>query len=136
MTKAQKAERDEAVRELREMLKPGDTVYTILRHTSASGMYRALDVHVMRDNEPRRITWKVGKALEVKYDLRREALGVSGCGMDMGFHVVYNLGYVLYPEGFQCIGRGCPSSDHSNGDRDYSPHQHSDGGYALQHQWM
>lgn len=37
----------------------------------------------------------------------------------------YLSGYisrVLYPQGFGCIGEGCPSNDHSNGDRDYTPH--------------
>ena len=43
MTKAQMAERDEAIANLREILKPGDTVYTILRHVSKSGMSRVID---------------------------------------------------------------------------------------------
>ena len=54
----------------------------------------------------------------------------------MGFHVVYNLGATLYPEGYDCIGLGCPSCDHSNGDRNRSPHPHKDGVYALRHRWI
>lgn len=30
----------------------------------------------------------------------------------------------------------CPSNDHSNGDRDYTQHHHSSGGYALSHRWL
>jgi hypothetical protein len=61
--------------------------------------------------------------------------------MDTGFHLVYNLGYVLFPLGFECTGCDeppnlCPSNDHSNGDRDYAPHNHKDGGYALRSQWI
>lgn len=64
-------------------------------------------------------------------------LTVGGCGMDMGFHLVYNLSRVLFPSGFECIGKGCPSNDHSNGDRNYEPHRHTgDGGYAIKHRWL
>lgn len=40
----------------------------------------------------------------------------------MGFHVVYGLARTLWPDGYGCIGEHCPSNDHSNGDRDYTPH--------------
>ena len=57
--------------------------------------------------------------------------------MEMGFSLVYTLSSTLYPEGFKCIGYGrCPSNDHRNGDRDYSPHQHDSGGYAINHEWL
>ena len=39
---ATKAEKAEALARLREWLKPGDTVYTILEHVSSSGMSRAI----------------------------------------------------------------------------------------------
>jgi hypothetical protein len=54
--------------------------------------------------------------------------------MDMGFHVVYNLSSALYRGGFGCIGDKpvrCPSNDHSNGDRDYTPHMHVVSGPAC-----
>lgn len=76
--------------------------------------------------------------------------------MDMGFWAVYQLSYGLFKGGFGCIGEGCPSNDHSNGDRDYTPHMseadrmgadgelcnchkdhmHNDGGYALKQRWL
>ena len=56
--------------------------------------------------------------------------------MDMGFHLVYELSRALYPAGFVCSGDKCNSNDHSNGDRDHSPHQHQDGGYALRCRWI
>lgn len=71
-------------------------------------------------------------AQETYVDATRNA----GCGMDVGFSLVYNLGWVLFPNGFECVGERCPSNDHSNGDRDYSPHHHSDGGYALRQRWL
>jgi hypothetical protein len=42
--------------------------------------------------------------------------------MDMGFALVHELSGRLYPDGFGCLGERCPSNDHRNGDRDYTPH--------------
>ena len=134
---AKEIERETARKELLEILKPGDTVYCVLRHVSRSGMQR--EISLMTDGM-RNIDWYVERVLDMRRG-KRDGLVVGGCGMDMGFHVVYNLGYVLFPEGFTCTGRDshpnpCPSSDHSNGDRDYTSHQHSDGGYALKSRWI
>lgn len=128
------AERQEAIEKLRGILKPGDMVYTILRHVSRSGMSR--DISVLSSAE-QDITWLVGRVL----DYRRAdngGLRVGGCGMDMGFHIVHNLSYALFPGSFVCIGPWCPANDHSNGGRDYTPHLHSKGaaGYALKHRWL
>lgn len=148
-TKINQQERDKAREDLRAFVKPGMTVYTILRHRARSGMFRVIDVQTIEDNEPRWIGMLAHKATGIGYDRQREGLRVSGCGMDMGFHVVYELSSALYPDGFGCIGtsgehsKRCPSNDHSNGDRDYTPHQamgaqhwHRNGGYALRHRWM
>ena len=91
-------------------------IYTILRHVSASGMTRFMDLYVMVDNEPRRITWSAAKIMGWTYDTKREALKVGGCGMDLGFHTVYTLSRYLY--------------------RDATPDGHKDAGYALRHEWM
>lgn len=135
-TKQEKAqEKAEAVEKLRGWLKPGAKVYTILRHRSSSGMQRRISVFAMLDGEPFEIDWLVGRAL----GLRRHddgGLVVRGCGADMGFHIVYELARTLYPEGHECAGEGCPSNDHSSGDRDYGPHTHRDGGYALRQKWL
>jgi hypothetical protein len=189
MTKREQAEVEQAKEHLRNWLKPGDTVYTILRHVSRSGMQREIGLYVVRGDE---VQWLGGWAATAlgyrigKYD----GLVVGGCGMDMGFHLVYNLSRVLFRDGFGCIGdretswrihteetcparsyhdaakpdacehreswtsrASCPSNDHSNGDRDYTPHLtlrakvlpgqedsirhwHADGGYALRHRWL
>jgi hypothetical protein len=136
---AKQKEQQDAVRELREILKPGDTVFTKLISVSRSGMSRVIMPLVIRNNEPRYLDWKVAKA--TGYTLTptgsgREGVKIGGCGMDMGFALVYRLSSVLFPDGHECIGQGCPSNDHSNGDRDYTPHHHSDGGYALKHRWF
>ena len=114
MTKAQQSARDEAIAQLRETLKPGDTVYTVLRSVSRSGMNRKIDLYKIEDGEPHWLTYLVAKATGITFDNKRDALSVGGCGMDMGFHVVYSLSAALFRDKFTCIGEGCPSNDHNN----------------------
>lgn len=136
MTKAQKTNREQHIEVLRKQLTPGQTVYTKLNHVSKSGMGRVIDVYIMENNEPSRISWAVAQAIDARYDTKHEGVYMGGCGMDMGFALVYNLSRVLFQGRFECIGQGCPSNDHSNGDRDQTPHTHKDGGYALQQRWL
>jgi len=133
MPRFSKQDRQQAIEELRKLLPPGTTVYTVLRHVARSGMSRDIDVYVFPsdggETSPRWLSHLVAKATGFTFTDRRDALRVGGCGMDMGFHVVSTLSRVLYPDGFGCLGDGgenrsarCPSNDHSNGDRDYTPH--------------
>lgn len=128
-------------------LVPGTKVYTTVRHVSRSGMTRDIDCYAMIDGEPRWISGLVARA--TGHTLHGDAVRVGGCGMDMGFHLVYVLSSTLFPDGFGCIGADCPSNDHSNGDRDYTPHGaleseigtgvahwHQSGGYALVQRWL
>ena len=114
MTKAQRAERDEARAKLREWLKPGDTVYTVLRHVSRSGMQRTIQLIQIDDGEPSWLGYNVALALGMSYDRDREGVKIGGCGMDMGFAIVYELGAALWPQGVPCTGEGCLSNDHNN----------------------
>jgi len=124
----------EAREYLLSIIKPGDTIYTILRHRSASGIFRRISLMVQTERGPQIID---GYAAHLGIGRRtdKEGLGVPGCGMDMGFHLVYALSSKLFPV-FNCVGERCPSNDHNNGDRDHKPHKHSDGGYALKHSWI
>lgn len=140
------AERQEAKERLLGMIHPGDTVYTILRHVSRSGMQRVISLVVMVDGQPMDVSWMAARAIGCRFTNEKHyGIVTGGCGMDMGFHLVYSLGSVLWRDGFECIGdsgenrafsRHCPSNDHSNGDRNYAPHHHRDGGYALRHAWL
>ena len=119
-----------AAARLREILRPGDTVHTVVRHVSRSGMSRTITFHVVADNGIRDITLLAGKALGLRV-ADDGGLKIAGCGMDTAFATVYDLSSVLFRDGFVCTGDRCPSNDHSNGDRDRTPHVHSDPGYAL-----
>ena len=113
-----KARKEYAIAQLREILKPGDTVYTVLRHVSASGMSRRIDVYTIRNDRPQFLTGYSAHALGWKWG-HKAGIVVGGCGMDMGFHLVYCLSRTLFPDGFtQADGT------------------QRDGGYALRHEWL
>lgn len=119
-TATRKADRAEAIESLRAYLEPGDTLYTVLRHVSASGMSRVIQP-VTIETDDRTGPWvahlgyNVARAIGERYDRDREGIRVSGAGMDMGFWLAYEVGRTLWPEGFECTGDRCPSNDHSNG---------------------
>jgi|SRR6185295_2110284 len=131
-------ERNKAKEFLRELFPVGSTAHTVLRHRSSSGMYRAISVVACKDGEMMDVSYWCARAMTSydKIDQKHGGLKASGCGMDMGFAVVSNLSYALYPNGFECIGDKCPSNDHSNGDRNYEPHHHNSGDYAIKHRWL
>lgn len=174
------AEKVDTINKLREWIKPGDTVYTVLDSVSRSGMSRQIRVLVpylrteveyapgrWREdadgelehaddcaqrvisaaectcyvaNGARRQTidflhpnHSVAIALGMRRAKRGDGLVVGGCGMDMGFHLVYELSHALYGEGYACLGKGkCPSNYHVNYRRILSCHGGEDA--AGEHQ--
>ena len=118
----------------------GSTVYTILRRCARSGMFRIIDLVIIRNGEITGVPLSLieDAGFHYRYDSDQNGFRVSGAGMDMGFAVVYDLASEIYRAGYPCIGERCPANDHFNGDRDYTPGHtvHSDGGYALKHRWV
>jgi hypothetical protein len=98
-TEGKRKRREYAKAQLLAELSPGNTVYTVLRHVSKSGMMRHIDLYVFRDNEPRYLTVFAADALEWPTAPKDRGLKVNGCGMDMGFHAVNTLSYVLFKDG-------------------------------------
>ena len=149
-----KEETAEAIGRLLSELTPGRTIFTKLTHVSRSGMSRSIECYLAqgRDNLTD-ITWQVARATNARLDNLHGGIIMGGCGMDMGFALVYNLGRTLYPNGVPCTGsRGydpdtyatlhdaprCKSNDHANDatvpySRDVI---HQNGGYALNQVWM
>lgn len=144
MTKKETEEkRLDAIKYLRTIIKQGDRVYTGLQHVSSSGMSRRIKVYMPVKSERENngmaiqdISWYVSHACGIRYNQDYRSLVVGGCGMDMGYHVVYKLARVLYRDDFECIGENCPSNDHVNGDKVKKGQQHSDAGYSLTHSWI
>lgn len=151
-----KKEQREAIEKLRELVKPGDTVYTILRHVSRSGMSRVIDAVIQTEDGPMNIGWLFARAAGLRFDPDHGGVVMDGCGMDMGCSLVYEASRRIWPSGFGCPGESCRSNDHGNGDRSYIAHGaligriqadaenredcvrhwHRDGGYAIKHQWL
>ena len=149
-----KEETAEAIGRLLSELTPGRTVYTKITHVSRSGMSRSIECYLAqgRDNLTD-ITWSIARATNARLDPRHGGIIMGGCGMDMGFALVYNLGRTLYPNGVPCTGsRGydpdtyatiqdpprCKSNEHVNDSTlPYSRDViHQNGGYALNQVWM
>jgi hypothetical protein len=97
MPKITKAERAEAIASLRALLSDGSTVFTVLRHVSASGRSRRISLVVIlptTDGSPdiRHLSYSAARALGWHYVSGwHDAIRVGGCGMDMGFHLVDSL---------------------------------------------
>jgi hypothetical protein len=137
LTKAQQAERDEAIGKLRKICKPGTRIYTVVRHVAKSGMSRHISLLVAdctdKDRPINDITWYVGRALGYRRHDRDGGLIVGGCGMDMGFHLVHSLSYALHGMG----DVGDDAKEAGTKGRPFTPRKGQyRGGYSLTHEWI
>jgi len=90
MTKKQ--EQQDAIKELSSILNDinSDTIYTVLRHVSSSGMQREISVKMIDAGRIIHLDWLTSQALGYKQG-KHNGLVIKGCGMDMGFALVDNL---------------------------------------------
>jgi hypothetical protein len=99
----------------------GDTIYTVLRSVAPSGMSRTMSLKVATDKGViQDLTYYASIVLDyplVEVNGSR-AIRVGGCGMDMGFHVVYSLARVLFRDKYE----GQPEAP--------------DAGYSLSQAWL
>lgn len=131
--KISKQDHDQAIARLRAMLSPGERIYTVLRHRSASGMSRRISLLLPCYDERDKAAGYKGAILGIDR-LVSQALGlpvhekgglvITGCGMDVGFEIVYRLGQVIWPNG----------TPEPHGIR--NGHPDSEGGYALRQSWI
>lgn len=120
-TKKRTAERREAAKaSLLAILGEARTMYTKVERVSRSGMTRVISCYVVgADGEIRDVSgyvadvvgWPRGKQARSSWPL---GVKVEGCGMDMGFHLVYSLSRYLFP----------------------SSEEGKDGGYTLKQRWL
>lgn len=87
-----KLEQQQAQAELSKILEDinSDTIYTVIRHVSNSGMQREISVKMIDAGRIIHLDWLVGTALGIKQG-KHNGLVVRGCGMDMGFHLFDNI---------------------------------------------
>ena len=116
-TEGEKIYRAQVLADIKKKVKPGQTIYCTLRGVSASGMQRRISLHTIHKGEliplDHAASVLTGRTLSDK-----GGIVCNGCGMDMGFDLVYSLSYSIWPKGTR------------NGQPD------KDGGYALRHSWI
>ena len=78
-------------------------VYTNLVHVSPSGMTRWIKPLVIVNDRPLNISYHVNHLLDYKPVEKNgtQCVRVGGCGMDMGFHLVYTLSSILFDDGYK-----------------------------------
>jgi hypothetical protein len=112
-------------------VRPGATVWTIVRHRSSSGMFRVIQLITFKKGEPYFIGRTAAELMGFGWDERREGVRVSGCGMDMAFHLVYTLGRCMFPKGGPIA-----KSNHIRQMQAPGEKRETDGGYLLRHRWL
>ena len=86
---------------LKDKFPKGSTAYTYVTKVAPTGMSR----HIMvagsdRKGHVQNVSWYIAKLLDWKYKDNTRSVFVDGCGMDMGFHLVYTLSSKLYDDGY------------------------------------
>ena len=86
---------------LKDQFPEGSTAYTLVTKVAPSGMSR----HIMvagsnRKGHVQNVSWYIAKLLDWTYKDNTRSVFVGGCGMDMGFHLVYTLSSKLYDDGY------------------------------------
>jgi len=108
-------ERENAIAEVKKILETTKTreqwrngsksevpfLYTVLRHVSRSGMSRSIDLYsISNTGERYRLSYYAKVILDLSFDTKNDGVKMSGCGMDMGFALVYNLASAVYGDGY------------------------------------
>jgi hypothetical protein len=129
LTKQQLNLRKESIETLNRLLDGNKNIYTEVVKVSPSGMSRHIKVFIAKDNRIINITYYVANIIGYKINRNTGGMLVGGCGMDMGFHVVYSLGREMHPNGFKLAdGQYGRNGDKSGYD--------TDGGYYFNQQWI
>ena len=84
---------------LKEWFPKGSTAHTTVVHVARSGMSRHIKVFAITGKRIQNISYYVAEYLDWRYT-NKEAVFVGGCGMDMGFHLIYTLSSCLYDDGY------------------------------------
>lgn len=102
---------------LHKIIKPDETVHCLVKYVSQSGMSRRISFFVVLDNKRIQcIDWYIAQLTGFKRHAKHEGLVIGGCGMDMGFHVVYTLSRAMFYND--------------------PAYEKSDAGYVIKHSWL
>jgi len=94
-------DKENSIETLKEYLKKDMTIHSIIRSVSSSGMSRNISFKITDKDNILDLSYHIAKALQYPFNDKKHAVKVSGCGMDMAFHVVHNLSHLLYGTGYK-----------------------------------
>ena len=119
-------EKEQVKQELKQVLKRcNNKVFGVVKNVSSSGMNQDIDFFAFEcvngEVVKNWLSYRIAGLLDYPFNDKRECVKVNGCGMDMIFSVVYNLGSCLYPKGDGKTITG----------RNGSKEVETDGGYLL-----
>ena len=86
--------REQCKQMLLESIPIGSTIYTLVTKVAASGMSRHIRVLYVRKGEIWDLSFFAARVLD--WSESDQGVRVSGCGMDMGFHLVSSLSHALF----------------------------------------
>lgn len=136
MTKKEETEAEAraAIKELRVLFRKGKyKAYTKLEHCSKSGMMRYISAFVILGGSPYGISHliaKLGQYKRATYKSPHGGLKVHGCGMDMGFELIYQTSRICFKDKeenkriFAKLGRYIGKN------------ANFDGGYVVRQEWI
>lgn len=87
----------EAIKQLKEYIKPSTKLIIFITKVSSSGMNRHMQVYITngKNKSLSRFTYLIADACDMTSN--DDGIRVGGCGMDMAFwladHITYSLGY-------------------------------------------
>lgn len=94
-------DRADAIAWLRDNLAPGSEVSTIVTHVSASGMSRNIVALAVINGEIVNVSgWLIRAGIGTRPRGNGSGVTVGGAGMDMGFHLVYQLAHTIHGDGY------------------------------------
>ena len=123
-------QKDQVLNWLKDDLQQGKKpkIYTVLRSVSRSGMSRKIDVYYFKGESKIYLNYAIATITSFKQDSQTGALKVGGCGMDMGFHLVYSFS--------RCLFEGIDISQYKISGRNGCEYEKTDTGYLLNQEWL
>lgn len=104
MASKKDAERDEAIANLKRIVKKGDKLYTVIAHVSTSGMRREINLYKITNQGETYLSSYAAKALGRTIG-NRSGVICNGAGMSMTFELVYSLAQKLFGDGYALTHR-------------------------------
>lgn len=76
------------------------TIYGSVLSVAKSDMSYKIAFYCIYEGRIERLSWEISKVLGLPFDRDLGAVIKKGCGMDMIFAVIYDLGEALYNNGY------------------------------------